>query len=270
MTQINRQYKDRLFKYIFGNAKNKAWTLSLYNAIHGTDYTDPDDIEFNTIENAVYMGMKNVLSYIIYFAMEMYEQQSSFNPNMPMRFFLYAGSLYEKYIASSNYYLYSSSLQKIPRPVCICFYNGTQEQPESQVLKLSDACEPLKEYAWVVDTIRRNQDNADNLESAINITLDDMPEDFVIRPFLIAHRAEVTDMFITEYDQEKVLEKGREEAKQEGREEGKAEGKEERNVEVASDMLKAGNQPVSFIAQISKLSETSVRKLASQMGITTL
>ncbi|MCI7468324.1 MAG: hypothetical protein PUG68_02865 [Lachnospiraceae bacterium] len=73
-------------------------------------------------------------------------------------------------------------------------------------------------------------------------------------------------MFITEYDQEKVLEKGREEAKQEGKEEGK----EERNVEVASDMLKAGNQPVSFIAQISKLSETSVRKLASQMGITTL
>lgn len=93
-----------------------------------------------------------------------------------------------------------------------------------------------------------------------------MPEDFVIRPFLIAHRAEVTDMFITEYDQEKVLEKGHEEAKQEGKEEGK----EERNVEVASDMLKAGNQPVSFIAQISKLSETSVRKLASQMGITTL
>lgn len=73
-------------------------------------------------------------------------------------------------------------------------------------------------------------------------------------------------MFITEYDQEKVLEKGREEAKQEGKEEGKG----ERNVEVASDMLKAGNQPVSFIAQISKLSETSVRKLASQMGITTL
>ena len=73
-------------------------------------------------------------------------------------------------------------------------------------------------------------------------------------------------MFITEYDQEKVLEKGREEGKQEGKEEGK----EERNVEVASDMLKAGNQPVSFIAQISKLSETSVRKLASQMGITTL
>ena len=120
---------DVLFKFIFGNSENKEWTLSLYNSIHGTDYTNPDDIHFNTIENAVYMGMKNDLSYIIYFAMEMYEQQSSFNPNMPMRFFLYAGSLYEKYIASSDYYLYSSMLQKIPRPACICFYNGTKEEP---------------------------------------------------------------------------------------------------------------------------------------------
>ena len=129
MAQVNRQYKDQLFKFIFGNSENKEWTLSLYNSIHGTDYTNPDDIHFNTIENAVYMGMKNDLSYIIYFAMEMYEQQSSFNPNMPMRFFLYAGSRYEKYIASSDYYVYSSMLQKIPRPACICFYNGTKEEP---------------------------------------------------------------------------------------------------------------------------------------------
>ena len=81
-------------------------------------------------------------------------------------------------------------------------------------------------------------------------------------------------MFITEYDQEKVLERGREEAKQEGRIEGRIEGKregrDEMQVEVASDMLKDGTQPVSYISKISKLSESAVRKLASQMGITTL
>lgn len=126
MAQVNRQYKDQLFKFIFGNSENKEWTLSLYNSIHGTDYTNPDDIHFNTIENAVYMGMKNDLSYIIYFAMEMYEQQSSFNPNMPMRFFLYAGSLYEKYIASSDYYLYSS----------------IEQQTYTAALLPSNACEP--------------------------------------------------------------------------------------------------------------------------------
>ena len=32
-----------------------------------------------------------------------------------------------------------SALQTIPRPRCICFYNGTQDEPESKSLKLSDA-----------------------------------------------------------------------------------------------------------------------------------
>jgi hypothetical protein len=172
-----REYKDRLFKFIFGNPDNRQWTLSLYNAMNGTDYTDPDGIRFNTIGDAVYMGMKNDVSFIICFEMNLWEHQSKFNPNMPMRFFLYAGRLYEKYITTSNYYQYSSSLQPVPRPVCVCFYNGTQEQPEKQVLKLSDAydgegdievrvtmlninygknqqlmdaCKPLKEYAWLV------------------------------------------------------------------------------------------------------------------------
>ena len=305
MPEANREYKDRLFKFIFGNPENKEWTLSLYNAIHGTSYTNPDDIQFNTIDDAVYMGMKNDLSYIIHSAMEIYEQQSSYNPNMPMRFFLYSGSLYEKYIASTDYYLYSSKLQKIPRPACICFYNGTQDEPERQVLRLSDAydgdgdievcvtmlnvnygknkalmdaCEPLKEYAWLVDTVRKYQKEKNDLESAIDATIEGMPEDYVIKPFIVAHQAEVKKMFITEYDQEKVLERGREEAKQEGRIEGKREGRiegkregrDEMQVEVASDMLKDGTQPVSYISKISKLSESAVRKLASQMGITTL
>ena len=107
--------------------------------MNGTDYTDPDGIRFNTIGDAVYMGMKNDVSFIICFEMNLWEHQSSFNPNMPMRFFLYAGRLYEKYITTSNYYQYSRSLQPVPRPVCVCFYNGTEEQPEKQVLKLSDA-----------------------------------------------------------------------------------------------------------------------------------
>ena len=176
-----KEYKDRLFKFIFGNPENKQWTLSLYNAVNGTDYENPDEIRFNTIGDAVYMGMKNDASFIIFFEMNLWEHQSVFNPNMPMRFFLYAAKLYEGYIASSRYYQYSSKLQPVPRPKCICFYNGTKEQPEKQVLRLSDAyegegdievtvtmlninygknqqlmdaCSPLKEYAWLVETVR--------------------------------------------------------------------------------------------------------------------
>lgn len=137
-------------------------------------------------------------------------------------------------------------------------------------MRLSDACEPLKEYAWLVDTVRKYQKEKNALESAIDATIEGMPEDYVIKPFIVAHQAEVKKMFITEYDQEKVLERGREEAKQEGRIEGKREGRDEMQVEVASDILKDGTQPVSYISKISKLSESAVRKLASQMGITTL
>ena len=139
LKDVEKDYKDRLFKFIFGNPDNKQWTLSLYNAMNGTSYTNPEDIQFNTIGDAVYMRMKNDMSFIVAFEMDLWEHQSSFNPNMPMRFFIYAGRLYEKYIATSDYYQYSTSLQPVPRPKCICFYNGIKEQPEDQVLKLSDA-----------------------------------------------------------------------------------------------------------------------------------
>ena len=94
---INREQKDRLFKIIFGRHENREWTLSLYNAINGTSYDNPDDIEITTIENAVYMGMANDVSFIIENVMNLFEHQSSVNPNMPMRMLIHTGQLYSKY-----------------------------------------------------------------------------------------------------------------------------------------------------------------------------
>ena len=62
---INNEHKDRVFKFLFGSRENRAWTLALYNAINGSSYDNPDDIQFNTIEDAVYLGMKNDVSFII-------------------------------------------------------------------------------------------------------------------------------------------------------------------------------------------------------------
>ncbi|MBQ5439334.1 MAG: hypothetical protein IIT49_00965, partial [Clostridia bacterium] len=73
----NREYKDRLFKFIFGNPENKEWTLSLYNAINDTSYENSDDIQLTTIQDAVYMNMKNDVSFLINDIMNFYEQQSS-------------------------------------------------------------------------------------------------------------------------------------------------------------------------------------------------
>ena len=120
---LNQKHKDRVFKFIFSN---REWTLDLYNAINGSDYKDPNEIIFNTIENAIFMGMNNDVSFILMNEMNLWEHQSSYNPNMPLRFFLYAARLYEKYIKTSDYNQYSSKLQRLPKPKCICFYNSKE------------------------------------------------------------------------------------------------------------------------------------------------
>ena len=300
MKEINREYKDRVFKFIFGNPTNKEWTLSLYNAVNGSAHRNPDDIRFNTLEDAVYMNMKNDVSFIIMSEMSLWEHQSTFNPNMPMRFFIYGGRLFEKHIAVSEYYRYSHHLQKVPKPHCICFYNGRAEQPERQVLKLSDAfcgdadievkvtmlninygknrklmeaCEPLREYAWLVDAVRRYHHEVQDLEVAVDAAIREMSDSFAIRPFLIGHQAEVRNMFVGTFDEEREREKGRLEAHREGLKEGRKEGRleaeKELNERVATDMLKEG-EPIPKIVKYSKLSEAAIRKLAKSLGVAVL
>ena len=288
MTEVNREYKDRVFKFIFGNPENKEWTLSLYNAVNGSDYSNPDDIQFNTIDDAVYMSMKNDVSFIILNEMNLWEHQSSFNPNMPMRFLTYGTQLYEQYTASSGYYKFSRKLQPLPKPNCICFYNGTAEQPERSILKLSDAfggegdievkvtmlnvnfgknrelmevCQPLREYAWMVDRVREHQRVLQNLEAAVDVTIDEMPTSFVIRKLIESHRAGVKRMFLTEYDEEKMKEQERKEAY--------ADGVEDANQKTAEDMLKDG-KPLQEILKYSRMPEERVRKLAKSLGVAVL
>ena len=277
---INNEHKDRLFKFLFGNPENRLWTLNLYNAINNSNYDDPENIQFNTIEEAVYLGMKNDVSFIIMSELNLWEHQSTYNPNMPMRFFIYAAKLYEKYIASSEYYPYSSIIQRVPKPKCICFYNGTMSQPERKELRLSEAfcgeadievkvtmlninygmnselmklCKPLEEYSWLVDTVRRLQKNKKDIEQAVDIAISEMSDDFLIKKFLLANKAEVKGMFLTEWDQEKVL----------------AQERREIEFRVATDMLKE-KLPIPLIARISKLSEEAVLKLASTLGVTVM
>ena len=278
---VNDEYKDRVFKYLFGNPANREWTLALYNAVNGSSYENAEEIEYNTIEDAVYLGMRNDVSFIIVNELHLWEHQSTYNPNMPMRFLLYAAKLYEKYIAGSDYYPYSSVLQPAPRPKCVCFYNGTGNQPERKILRLSEAfggegdievlvtmlninygknselmaaCEPLSEYAWLVEAIRGNQKVMKNLEAAIDAAIEEMPDEFVIKRFLLQNQAEVKGMFLTEYDQEKVLSQERQEGINEDRR------------RVATDMLME-KLPLPLIAKISKLSEDAIRALANNLGM---
>ena len=93
------------------------------NAVNGSHYEDADALEIVTLENAVYMGMKNDLAFIVDTGLFLYEHQSTYNPNMPLRDLFYISGEYQKFV--DNRSLYSSSLQKIPAPNFIVFYNGT-------------------------------------------------------------------------------------------------------------------------------------------------
>ena len=183
--KLNTKYKDRLFRLIF---REKKELLELYNAVNESHYTNPDDLEITTIEDAVYMGMQNDLSFIIGDEMNLYEHQSTFSPNLPLRGLFYFSAVYKAYIEPVKHKLYFDSKLEIPFPQYIIFYNGIEKKPERQELKLStlfvgngkgktpalectalmlnanygqnkelmERCKTLKEYAQFIAIIRRN------------------------------------------------------------------------------------------------------------------
>ena len=254
-TIVNKEHKDRLFTLLFGRNENRAWTLELYNAINGSHYDRPEDIEITTMEDAIYMGMKNDVSYILNEFMNVYEHQSSYNPNMPLRLLMYVGRLYDKYVRRHKLNIYGDSIVRIPIPKLVVFYNGTDRNPDNEKLlylsdaffstqdkdesdvsvrvrmlninfghneELLDSCKPLAEYSWFINEIRNNQKELGyEIETAVDRAIDEMPGGYVIKTFLLAHRAEVKMSCLTEYNEAETMELFKEEYLKRGREEAK-------------------------------------------------
>ena len=234
---VNKENKDRLFKFIFGRPEKKEWLLSLYNAVNHSHYDNPDDITVTTIEDVVYMSMRNDLSFLIDSTMSFYEHQSTYNPNIPLRMMIYAGMVYSKFVSDrkSRYSLYSTLAQKVPVPKLICFYNGLRDIGENRILRLSDelpgwdeadidakvlmlninwgrnrelmdSCRPLSEYSQFVATVRQLYENTGDRDYAVEAAIEDLPVDSEIRAFLEANMAEVKMNCLTEYDEEREKE----------------------------------------------------------------
>ena len=229
--KINRENKDRLFNFIFGRKENKKWTLQLYNAVNHSDYKMASDIRFNTLDNFLYVSMKNDTSFLFAGCMNLFEHQSSYNPNMPLRLMQYIAQLYERYVVENNLDKYGSTLIELPVPKLVVFYNGEDQIDDEVTLKLSDsfdekirdkadievkvmmlninaghnnelmaACKPLSEYSWFVETIRRHN-TTQSLEDSVTIAIQGMPDSFEIKEFLKAHMAEVNNMLQMEYQE---------------------------------------------------------------------
>ena len=284
--KATKKYKDTIFRMLFENKEN---LLSLYNAMNHKNYTDADALQVVTLENSIYMGMKNDLAFILDMNLYLYEHQSTYNPNMPLRDLFYISNEYQKLVVQKS--LYSSVLQKIPAPKFVVFYNGTKEIEDISEFRLSSAyecqtddpdlelrvtvlnvneghnqelmehCQTLKEYAQYVAKVRKYTSLGEmSLEEAVECAVEECIKEGILAEFLIQNRAEVISMSIFEYNKDEEEKKLRKAEFEAGREAGIEEGRMELLKQLIQRKLSKGKS-IDEIAEELEESVTVIQNL---------
>ncbi|MBR3357446.1 MAG: hypothetical protein IKG46_06395 [Solobacterium sp.] len=262
MTKTQREYKDRLFRFLFGSSEHKDWSLQLYNILMGTEFSDPDQLTLFTLENVLYKTWKNDIAMIGPDGrLLLVEQQSTPSVNLPVRMLSYVSQSLNKYLALTGRTWFDARPIEIPAPFFYTVYNGTirlsaytislsslySGTVSEQALDLRTVwidingiqeneghgkCRPLYEYQWFVKHARQNMKNMSGYQ-AFRKALEDMPENFVIRNYLTANQKEVIMLSLYEYDEKLVrkndaeyyYENGFLDGERKGKNKGLAEGK---------------------------------------------
>jgi hypothetical protein len=247
----NRRYKDELFRFIF---RDKGALLQLYNAMNESAYEDPEELEINTLENVLFIGMKNDLSFAIGSTLNLYEHQSTRSSNLPLRGLVYYAELFQLMAAQKKWNLYGGKQIKIPTPQYVVFYNGREELAEREIFRLSDSfenkeiqgclectatvininaghnpelmerCRPLKDYSLFVSEVNAFLDKGLPLAKALNGAIDSCIEKDILKDILLKHRSEVVHMLMTKKNTKWYLKLMQEEWKEQGREQGREQG----------------------------------------------
>ena len=289
------KYKDRVFRMIFGYEKYKENLLELFNALNDTNYTNPDDLEINTLDDVFYMKMKNDVSCIIDNRIAVYEHQSTWSYNMPLRGFRYTAELYNKLINERKWNLYSPKVIKLPTPQYVVFYNGKQKHPDKEVLRLSDAfivpsregeyewtataynineghnkelmnkCKILQEYATMVAKIREFRQKGCDLDMAIEEAIEYCLLHDVLKDFLLEHKSEVADMLRMEYDEARTMNHLKEDYYEEGVKDGETIGAMKAKISLICRNLSAGIT-AEQIAEFMGEDISFVRKVCDEIG----
>ena len=290
--KATKKYKDTIFRMLFENKEN---LLSLYNAMNHKNYTDADALQVVTLENSIYMGMKNDLAFILDMNLYLYEHQSTYNPNMPLRDLFYISNEYQKLVVQKS--LYSSVLQKIPAPKFVVFYNGTKEIEDVSEFRLSSAyecqtddpdlelrvtvlnvneghnqelmehCQTLKEYAQYVAKVRKYTSLGElSLEEAVECAVEECIKEGILAEFLIQNRAEVISMSIFEYNKDEEEKKLRKAEFEAGRETGIEEGREEGRIELLKQLIQRKLSKGKSIDEIAEELEESVTVIQNLIG----
>ena len=288
-----RQTKDILFRLVFGDDRQAL--LQLYNALHGTAYTDPHELQIVTLDNAIYISRKNDLAFLLAGSINMYEHQSTLNPNMPVRFLIYLAQEYQLLVESADKSLYGSELIPLPTPQCVVFYNGTADTPDEYELRLSSAfsnqdvepavevvvnvininyghnehlmqgCGLLSQYAQFVAATREYANKYDNREEAMNAAIEYCIEHGILEDILRKHRSQVLGSLLEEFDEKKYAKTLREEGYESGREEGYEAGRSDGFTE--GEQCGIEQERYRLLIKLVKDGNLTVQKAAAEAGM---
>ncbi len=210
---VTSKFKDNVFCMLYRDKKN---LLELYNALNNSAYTNVDDLQVTTLNGGSYMKYKNDASFLLCMSLYMFEQQSSKNPNMPLRFLHYVSDVFRELF--SNSMLHRRSMIKIPVPHFVTFYNGLEKWVEDEdEIRLSDMyeiptdnpelelkvrvininedvhilnkCKTLRDYMTFVNKVRFKMGvEGDNVRIAVTEVMNECIDEDILVDFFEQHR----------------------------------------------------------------------------------
>ena len=281
---VTSKFKDNVFCMLYRDKKN---LLELYNALNNSAYTNVDDLQVTTLNGGSYMKYKNDASFLLCMSLYMFEQQSSKNPNMPLRFLHYVSDVFRELF--SNSMLHRRSMIKIPVPHFVTFYNGLEKWIEDEEeIRLSDMyeiptdnpelelkvrvininkdvhilnkCKTLRDYMTFVNKVRFKMGvEGDDVRIAVTEAMNECIDEDILVDFFEQHREEVVEVSIYDYDEEDVrrtlFEEAKEMAKEELKEVVKAEVMEEVKSIVINQVIKKVKKSKTLETIASELEE---------------
>ena len=288
----NREHKDTLFRKIFGTEEHKPYLLSLYNAINHSEYTNVEDLQLITLEDVLFVSMKNDVAFLLDCEMHLYEHQSTLNLNMPLRGFMYMAKLWQNWIKKNNKNIYKKKLVKLPTPQYAVFYNGSEDAEDVSELHLSNAfekpikegkyewtakvyninfgknkelmerCKALREYAHFVQMVRTYYKECKDETESIKKAMQEAINRNYLDGYFEKEKEEVFMTTLFEIDKDIYENDLREEGREKGRAEGRAEGREEGERKIIFAMYQSG-MPIKQISSIVKMDIKELEKLVA-------
>jgi predicted transposase/invertase (TIGR01784 family) len=280
--KVKRNHKDNLFAAYF---KEPGVLLDALSAIDGESYPADSEVVINTLENVLYKGVVNDISFVLNRKLiVLIESQTTLSENFPLRFLMYVANLYERHVASRN--VYKRGLVKIPRPEFIVLYNGLEKCEDMFVQRLSDAFEDvespdilelslrvyninkgrnpemlarskaLSDYSDFLHMLHEVKKRGEILEIAVPKIVEYCKQSGIMADFLEKHGGEVINMLYTEWNLDDALEVGREEALEEGIEIGTTKG-----IEITARKMKGEGLDTALISKVTGLSRAAVADL---------